>query len=180
MPPYHRDQMPLLPPSAPQSPASHAHRGLPWERRLDDQHALYRRAGWYVRRQHVATVAQGGGLAKIIGNAPPDYLLAKHGIWIVADAKSWSSGGRWPLEQIADHLARDLSEATEGGGVAGIILDYGGVGWWLPWCELRGRWERWAQTAGRAGGGAASLGEAELMEVGERFEGTDWLSVAVR
>lgn len=185
--PYHRGAPPAPPADAPTlfniapiHPVPHAGRGMGWEERLDEQHKIYKNQGWYVKKQYTRTIPQGDGIAKIVGNAPPDYWLARAAVWIVADAKSWSSSPRWPLEQVAHHLAQDLTRAQAAGGVAGIILDYHGAGWWLPWAEVGPRWWRWHEGAGRAAAGAASLGVAELAEVGERFGGADWLSVALR
>ena len=159
-------------------PESQADRGKAWEAELDKQHDIYRRQGWYIRRAYLPSVPTGDGTtARIVGRAAPDYYAARGGVWIVFDAKS-HHGPRWPLSEVADHLAADLDAALQAGAVAGIVLALDGAGWWLPWGELRGRWRRWA--AGGAARGEGSLGAGELAEAGERFEGADWLSVAVR
>ena len=157
-------------------PVPHADRGKAWEAELDAQHRLYRRAGWYVRRAHLPSVPTGDGkTARIIGRAAPDYYAARGATWIVFDAKS-HDGPRWPLAEVSDHLARELDEALSSGAITGIVLALDGAGWWLPWAEVGARWHRWRR--GEAERGGASLGAVELLQVGERIAGADWLTVA--
>lgn len=178
MNPYHNRAAPALFPAVkPILPESHADRGKAWEAELDKQHRIYADQGWRVCRNYLPTVPVGDGkLARIVGHAGPDYYLYRGAVFLEVDAKS-HKGSRWPLSEVADHLAADLDAALDAGAVAGIVLCLDGAGWWLPWGELRGRWRRWA--GGGAARGDGSLGAAELAEVGERFEGADWLAAAL-
>lgn len=166
---------------APILPTSQANRGRAWEDQIEAQHALYRLRGWRMQRQYVRVLIQEGGrAAKVIGTAPPDWWFGKDGRWGEVDLKDWRGAGRWHLNQVAPHLAASFDLTLGAGGIAGIVLRYQGAGWWLPWGEVGPRWRAWSGTFGRAAAGSASLGPQELMEVGERFEGADWLPVAIR
>jgi penicillin-binding protein-related factor A (putative recombinase) len=166
----------LFPTPPPAAGQPHANRGKAFEQQLQLQLERYRRAGWLVIRQYPAVLLQEGGKsARVIGKAPPDWLLCKNGRLFVIDAKS-HQGERWPLSEVAPHQARWFDETQAAGGQAGVVLNREGAVWWLPWCELGQWWHR--HHRGEAGRGQASLGAAELAEVGDRCPGCDFLAVA--
>lgn len=163
----------------PQQPAMkaqpHANRGKAFEAQLGLQLERYRAQGWLVIRQYPAVLLENGGKsAKVIGKAPPDWILHKHGQFLAIDAKS-HQGERWPLSEVADHLAAWFFATEQSGGIAGIVLNLNGAIWWLPWEELGPRWSRWKE--GDCPRGLASLEEDALIEVGNRVAGCDFLAV---
>lgn len=165
----------LFPP-LPSLPCSQANRGKAFEQQLQWQLERYRRAGWLVIRQYPAVLLQEGGKsAKVIGKAPPDWLLCKNGQLYVIDAKS-HQGERWPLSEVAPHQARWFDAAMQAGGQAGVVLSLEGAVWWLPWFNLGARWHRWNE--GNCPRGLASLAVDALQEVGNRVAGCDFLAVA--
>jgi penicillin-binding protein-related factor A (putative recombinase) len=162
----------FLPPKSP----NHANRGRPFEQLLGLQLERYRREGWLVIRQYPAVLLQDGGrTARVIGKAPPDWILYRNGLFLALDAKSYQ-GDRWPLSEVADHQAAWFDATERSGGVAGVVLVLAGVVWWVGWDELGPRWRRWRE--GKAGWGEASMGEVQLVEAGELVTGMDFLAVA--
>jgi len=156
---------------------SHAHRGAAWEQLAEQQIGVYRRAGWYCLRQNPPVRIQHGYAATIIGSAACDWVISRGPTTVVLDLKS-HSGPRWPLEQVKGHQADHLDAATRADLIAGIALLIDGVAWWLPWSALGKVWHRWER--GNAARGECSLGAEQLLMVGERCAGVDWLAVAVR
>jgi len=167
--------MSLFPDQPPIRGQSHANRGRPFEQLLGLQLERYRRDGWLVIRQYPAVILQDGGrAARVIGKAPPDWVLHKNGLFLALDAKSYQ-GDRWPLSEVADHQAEWFGRTERSGGQAGVVLSLSGVVWWLPWSELGPRWERWRE--GNAPRGFASLDADSLPIVGERVKELDFLAV---
>jgi penicillin-binding protein-related factor A (putative recombinase) len=155
---------------------SQANRGRAFEKLIQLQLSRYQAAGWLVIRNYPAVLLQEGGKsARVIGKAPPDWLLVKNGDCILIDAKS-HQGERWPLAEVAPHQAAWFDNAQQAGCIVGIVLQFQGV-WWLSWEELGPRWHRWEE--GNCPRGLASLDGVELEAVGSRVEGVDFLSVAV-
>jgi len=165
----------LFPDHRPIRGQSQANRGKAFEQLLGWQLERYRKQGWLVIRQYPAVLLQDGGRsARVIGRAPPDWILHKNGLFLAIDAKS-HQGDRWPLAEVADHQARWFDQAEASGGVAGVVLSLEGAVWWLPWEELGPRWRRWKE--GDAPRGFASLDADSLPVVGERVQDCDFLAV---
>ena len=157
---------------------SHANRGMDWEHVAEEQIGVYRREGWYCLRQHPPVCIQKGYNATVTGSAACDWVISRGGQTVVCDLKSWSSTLRWPLEQVKDHQADHLDAASRAHLIAGIALLLDSAAWWLPWGELGPMWHRWRR--GVAARGECSLGTEQLLIVGERCSGVDFLAVAVR
>ena len=160
------------------SPVSHANRGMGWERLVEEQIVVYQRKGWYCLRQHLPVCIQKGYNATVTGPAACDWVFSRGAQTVVLDLKSWSSTPRWPLEEISDHQAGHLDAATRAHLIAGIALLLDGAAWWLPWCEIGPLWHRW--RSGEARRGQCSLGVEQMLVVGERCDGADFLAVATR
>ena len=161
---------------------SHANRGKALEGRLDAMHQTYaaqNRA--FIWRScppvKVLSAIRAGGYfsACFAGQGPADYAgVIAGGRAVVIEAKECSAG-RWSLANLHPHQAEHLERVHVLGGVAQVVLAYAPTRstWALPWEGLGPRWRRWKR--GEAARGEASLGPVELVEVGVRLEGVDWL-----
>ena len=91
-----------------------ANRGRAWEAVIDDQHALYERAGLASCVKNPAPMKPLGKAVKgvfravYIAEGPPDYTAMCRGGCYILDAKE-HAGARWPLDKLPDHQAARFS-----------------------------------------------------------------------
>jgi recombination protein U len=174
------------------SAASHANRGIGWQRLLENWHDHYRAARRAVIFPAPPSVRVLGQVSKtgrfqacFQGDGPPDYagLVAPtgpgadagFGLPVTFDAKD-CVGERWSLGDLARHQARDLEAWHLAGGLSFVALRFAGLhqAYVLPWSWLGPRF--WAWTDGQAVRGEASVTVAAAAAHGWRMpELGDWL-----
>lgn len=96
----------------------------------DAQHGAARALGWLVWVDHYGPAVQflGGGGARVVGKAPPDYLgQLRGGRTLIVEAKRRT--GRLALggdgrDAIKAHQAERLAEAEAGGGLALVLVEF--------------------------------------------------------
>ena len=157
---------------------SAANRGRPLELRLELMHRAYRARGVgevFTTPPPVRIVSsvKGGRFSAVYtSKGPPDFAgILSGGRGVLIEAKT-SRASRWPLARLEAHQAGALDRCATLGGVALVVLDHPSGIYALDWRTLGPRWRQ------RASGirGEASLGAADLVEVGRRLVGVDWLS----
>jgi recombination protein U len=166
---------------------THANRGKAWESMLDLYHARYEAQGRAVvirtpPPMRILRAAKGGQfLAVYASEGPPDYVILAGGTAIMAEAKQ-CKGDRWPMKNLHAHQAKRLDEWVAQGGTGVVLLHHGAsrTAWVLPWPSLGPVWHRWHAQAAmkrRAASGTASLGVADLNQIGTTFARDGYLSI---
>lgn len=163
--------------------------GLGFEDALDGLHDAYNAAerAWIIKVPAPYRVlnkpVKGRFSASFVGEGPPDYTGAIAGRPLTFDAKQ-TAANRWAFEALAPHQAQHLDRATTQGAYAFVLLWIEGTVWVLPWEKLGLRWWGWHNTraakALRATPGTASLSATDIVEIGHRCQGYDWLPVVGR
>lgn len=132
----------------------------------DAQHGAARALGWLVWVDHYGPAVQflGGGGARVVGKAPPDYLgQLRGGRTLIVEAKRRT--GRLALggdgrDAIKAHQAERLAEAEAGGALALVLVEFERAGgaerFAAPWSAVAR-----AATSPR-GAAVPSVGPVEL------------------
>lgn len=150
-------------------------RGAGWEALLNHWHGQY-------QKHHRARVAKNHPEAKYIrgrieyvAEGEPDFggTLAG-GTSVLFDAKDCDEP-RWALSQLKKHQAKALEGVHILGGVAFVALRLNRKAYVLPWGRLRDLYWRWVD--GKAPHGDASLGPAEVAELGIPMRADGWIDL---
>ena len=84
-----------------------------------------------------------GRKARRTGRAPADLAGEVNGVQVKAECKQHNSGPtcpRFPLSKLKEHQGQALELCHVGGGVAGVLLCFDDVPWWVPWGSVRHLW----------------------------------------
>jgi recombination protein U len=165
---------------------SQANRGKPWETLLIWWHDLYLRDG----RASItkadppiimrSKMVYGQFKASYAKRGAPDFsgvvMHEGRGVAVCFDAKR-TKAKRFPLKAIEAHQAKSLDDWQACGGFAFIALESPHGRYVLPWKKLGPLWHRWKRKEAPRGG--ASLGAAELAEVGRPMNDDGWIGAAL-
>lgn len=121
-------------------------RGLTWQRRVEDQHILYAKAGmcvWVrnepirVKRRNLKTAEELADFDERVrrGKGAPDYTVGFSGVTIYVEVKEYQSKV-WPFSQLQPHQADRMDEFRRHGFASFILLRLAGRTWLIPWDTL--------------------------------------------
>ena len=169
---------------------SHANRGKGWEALLEVYHARYEAQGRAVviRTPPPMRILHGNKngtfTAVYTADGPPDYVLLAGGRAVMAEAKQCHQE-RWSLGNLHAHQGKRLDQWEAQGGSGCVLLQHvaSGTSWVLPWSQLGPVWRSWRaykESGKRAPAGTASLGRAQLLEIGQGFSRDGYLEAVLR
>jgi recombination protein U len=82
---------------------------------------------------------------RLMGEAPPDYLVFSQCRFFMIEAKSCSTKNRFPLANIARHQRRQLENVTYFGGMGLMFIrsEMRDAQWLVDWRDLELCWSEW-------------------------------------
>lgn len=150
-------------------------RGQDWETAINRQHRVYSETGhawtWHTYPPfliHRRTGKGGEFHGRLMGEAPPDYLVFARGWLLMAEAKTIRSL-RLPWSAVKDHQARQLSQMDTIERGASILLVRcvpEGEAVAVMWTDVSDAWSQWRayRAAARAPRGSASMAWPDLCD----------------
>tara|TARA_Y100001973_G_scaffold89497_1_gene135901 strand:- start:106 stop:624 length:519 start_codon:yes stop_codon:yes gene_type:complete len=145
--------------------------GQVFETAINRQHREYSRAGrawcWHTMPPFILQQRLKGGrfVGRLMGEAPPDYLVVADGRLYMIEAKSFK-GPRFPWANVKPHQARALAaiDAHASGWLLIRSVQFGEVAA-IRWDRIAPDWDEWRShkaTNQRAPVGSASIAWGEL------------------
>jgi penicillin-binding protein-related factor A (putative recombinase) len=164
----------LFPQPKPVIPVPKGNRGVAFESLLQFQFGRYKAAGWLIIRNHVPSIYQGKGLARVIGKAPPDWILMKNGVSFLIDAKDCQDTS-YGFSEIPEHQADWFSAAIKAGCRAGLVIRFSsGIVYWADWAAIGPLYADWQR-----GGKVAGINQGNLAALTREVRGFDFLGAAL-
>ncbi len=146
-------------------------KGQQFETRINRMHKLYQSTGrawtWHtyppfiVDRRFKNSKFNG----RLIGDAPPDYLIFTGDWFFMMEAKTSSSKNRFPWSNVAAHQSRHLSNIARFGGIGLVFIrsEVRDRQWLIDWQKIAPRYQEFERVEmSREFGTRAKRGQSSI------------------